>query len=94
MSFVSSLRSELPHSPRNLQAGLNATDSRSVDLSWVRPFDGNSPLLHYIVELSENSECPRKKQCLINNASEGFGVSPGNRSSLPPNAIRSGVWQF
>ncbi|XP_035260908.1 protein sidekick-1 isoform X3 [Anguilla anguilla] len=46
---------ELPHSPRNLQASLNATDSRSVDLSWVRPFDGNSPLLHYIVELSENN---------------------------------------
>ncbi|KAJ8389678.1 hypothetical protein AAFF_G00115540 [Aldrovandia affinis] len=46
---------ELPHSPRNLQAGLNATDSRTVDLSWVRPFDGNSPLLHYTVELSENN---------------------------------------
>lgn len=25
-------------------------------LSWVRPFDGNSPVLYYIVELSENSE--------------------------------------
>nr|XP_023670687.1 protein sidekick-1 isoform X1 [Paramormyrops kingsleyae]XP_023670688.1 protein sidekick-1 isoform X1 [Paramormyrops kingsleyae] len=46
---------ELPHSPRNLQAHLNATDSRTVDLTWVRPFDGNSPLLHYIVELSENN---------------------------------------
>ncbi|TSK31292.1 Protein sidekick-1 [Bagarius yarrelli] len=46
---------ELPHSPRNLQASLNATDSRSVHLSWMRPFDGNSPLLHYIVELSENN---------------------------------------
>ncbi|KAG5278462.1 hypothetical protein AALO_G00099230 [Alosa alosa] len=46
---------ELPHSPRNLQAALNATDSRTVHLSWVRPFDGNSPLLHYIIELSENN---------------------------------------
>ncbi|KAL4624411.1 protein sidekick-1-like [Arapaima gigas] len=46
---------ELPHSPRNLQATLNATDSRTVDLTWVRPFDGNSPLLHYVVELSENN---------------------------------------
>ncbi|KAI4883982.1 hypothetical protein NFI96_003362 [Prochilodus magdalenae] len=45
---------ELPHFPPNLQARLNATDSRSVDLSWMRPFDGNSPLLHYVVELSEN----------------------------------------
>uniref|UniRef100_A0A9J8AZB0 Sidekick cell adhesion molecule 1 n=1 Tax=Cyprinus carpio carpio TaxID=630221 RepID=A0A9J8AZB0_CYPCA len=46
---------ELPHSPRNLQASLNANNSRSVDLSWMRPFDGNSPLLHYVVELSENN---------------------------------------
>nr|XP_055046951.1 protein sidekick-1 isoform X1 [Misgurnus anguillicaudatus]XP_055046954.1 protein sidekick-1 isoform X1 [Misgurnus anguillicaudatus] len=46
---------ELPHSPRNLQASLNSNDSRSVDLSWMRPFDGNSPLLHYVVELSENN---------------------------------------
>uniref|UniRef100_A0A673FZ70 Protein sidekick-1-like n=1 Tax=Sinocyclocheilus rhinocerous TaxID=307959 RepID=A0A673FZ70_9TELE len=46
---------ELPHSPRNLQVALNATDSRTVLLSWVRPFDGNSPLLRYIIELSENN---------------------------------------
>uniref|UniRef100_A0A8C2CMV1 Sidekick cell adhesion molecule 1b n=1 Tax=Cyprinus carpio TaxID=7962 RepID=A0A8C2CMV1_CYPCA len=46
---------ELPHSPRNLQVALNETDSRTVLLSWVRPFDGNSPLLHYIIELSENN---------------------------------------
>lgn len=50
---------ELPHSPRNLQVSLNETDSRTVLLSWVRPFDGNSPLLHYIIELSENSKCVR-----------------------------------
>ncbi|XP_032728664.1 protein sidekick-1 [Lontra canadensis] len=27
----------------------------TVMLSWVRPFDGNSPVLYYIVELSENN---------------------------------------
>uniref|UniRef100_A0A672KD05 Sidekick cell adhesion molecule 1 n=1 Tax=Sinocyclocheilus grahami TaxID=75366 RepID=A0A672KD05_SINGR len=53
--LLSSVLRELPHSPRNLQASLNANDSRSVDLSWMRPFDGNSPLLHYVVELSENN---------------------------------------
>lgn len=47
--------SELPHSPRSLTAQLNDSDSRSVLLSWLRPFDGNSPLLHYVLELSENS---------------------------------------
>uniref|UniRef100_A0A8C4ZXH8 Sidekick cell adhesion molecule 1 n=1 Tax=Gadus morhua TaxID=8049 RepID=A0A8C4ZXH8_GADMO len=46
---------ELPHSPRSLAAQLNDSDSRSVHLSWLRPFDGNSPLLHYLLELSENN---------------------------------------
>ncbi|PKK23317.1 sidekick cell adhesion molecule 1 [Columba livia] len=46
---------ELPHSPQNLVATLNSSYSRSVMLSWVRPFDGNSPVLYYMVELSENN---------------------------------------
>ncbi|KAF4793639.1 hypothetical protein TURU_109254 [Turdus rufiventris] len=46
---------ELPHSPQNLVATLNSSYSRSVMLSWVRPFDGNSPVLYYVVELSENN---------------------------------------
>nr|XP_020469940.1 protein sidekick-1 isoform X2 [Monopterus albus] len=46
---------ELPHSPRSLMARLNDSDSRSVLLSWLRPFDGNSPLLYYLLELSENN---------------------------------------
>ncbi|XP_015282694.1 PREDICTED: protein sidekick-1 [Gekko japonicus] len=46
---------ELPHPPQNLLATLNSSFSRSVILSWVRPFDGNSPVLRYIVELSENN---------------------------------------
>lgn len=48
--------SELPHPPQNLMASLSPSHSHAVVLSWVRPFDGNSPVLHYIVELSENSE--------------------------------------
>uniref|UniRef100_A0A8C2RZL3 Sidekick cell adhesion molecule 1 n=1 Tax=Capra hircus TaxID=9925 RepID=A0A8C2RZL3_CAPHI len=47
---------ELPHSPQNLVASLNPAHSHAVVLSWVRPFDGNSPVLYYIVELSENSK--------------------------------------
>nr|XP_054363698.1 protein sidekick-1 isoform X6 [Mirounga angustirostris] len=46
---------ELPHSPQNLLASLNSSHSHAVMLSWVRPFDGNSPVLYYIVELSENN---------------------------------------
>ncbi|XP_034525634.1 protein sidekick-1 isoform X5 [Ailuropoda melanoleuca] len=46
---------ELPHSPQNLLASLNSSHSHTVVLSWVRPFDGNSPVLYYIVEVSENN---------------------------------------
>ncbi|XP_048186046.1 protein sidekick-1 isoform X1 [Perognathus longimembris pacificus] len=46
---------ELPHPPQNLLASLSPSHSHSVTLSWVRPFDGNSPVLYYIVELSENN---------------------------------------
>ncbi|XP_006889806.1 PREDICTED: protein sidekick-1-like [Elephantulus edwardii] len=46
---------ELPHPPQNLLASLNASHSQAVRLSWVRPFDGNSPVLYYIVEVSENN---------------------------------------
>ncbi|XDA89419.1 hypothetical protein R6Z07_019375 [Ovis aries] len=46
---------ELPHSPQNLVASLTPAHSHAVVLSWVRPFDGNSPVLYYIVELSENN---------------------------------------
>ncbi|XP_073071061.1 protein sidekick-1 isoform X2 [Manis javanica] len=46
---------ELPHPPQNLLASLNSSYSHAVVLSWVRPFDGNSPVLYYIVELSENN---------------------------------------
>ncbi|XP_007941083.1 protein sidekick-1 [Orycteropus afer afer] len=46
---------ELPHPPQNLLASLDTSRSHSVTLSWVRPFDGNSPVLYYIVEVSENN---------------------------------------
>ncbi|XP_037669666.1 protein sidekick-1 isoform X2 [Choloepus didactylus] len=46
---------ELPHSPQNLLASLSPSRGRAVALSWVRPFDGNSPVLRYVVELSENN---------------------------------------
>ncbi|XP_073931562.1 protein sidekick-1 isoform X1 [Castor canadensis] len=46
---------ELPHPPQNLLASLSPSHSHAVTLSWVRPFNGNSPVLRYIVELSENN---------------------------------------
>lgn len=35
---------------------LSTSEKRAIDLSWAKPFDGNSPLIRYILEVSENSE--------------------------------------
>lgn len=39
---------ERPDVPMNLEC--RSVSSRSVKLSWKRPFDGNSPMLSYIVQ--------------------------------------------
>lgn len=39
---------ERPDVPLNLEC--RGVSSRSVKLSWKRPFDGNSPMLSYIVQ--------------------------------------------
>lgn len=76
--------SELPHSPRSLTARLNDSDSRSVLLSWLRPFDGNSPLLYYLLELSENSMCMCVCVCVCARPSLGvlYISSAANSCSL------------
>lgn len=35
---------------------LSTSEKRAIDLAWGKPFDGNSPLIRYILEVSENSE--------------------------------------
>lgn len=41
-------------------AVLSPLEKRAINLTWAKPFDGNSPLLRYLVEISENSKglCP------------------------------------
>ncbi|XP_040186925.1 protein sidekick-2 isoform X1 [Rana temporaria] len=46
---------QLPHAPENPVALLSTTELRSINLSWARPFDGNSPLIRYVLEVSENN---------------------------------------
>lgn len=48
---------QLPHAPENPVALLSATEKRAINLTWAQAFDGNSPLIRYILEVSENSEC-------------------------------------
>ncbi|XP_052426981.1 protein sidekick-2 isoform X3 [Carassius gibelio] len=46
---------QLPHAPENPSAVLSTTEKRAINLTWAKPFDGNSPLIHYILEVSENN---------------------------------------
>lgn len=48
-------RRQLPHAPENPTAALSTSERRAIDLAWAKPFDGNSPLIRYILEVSENS---------------------------------------
>ncbi|XP_060146194.1 protein sidekick-2 isoform X3 [Globicephala melas] len=46
---------QLPHAPEHPVATLSAAERRAVNLTWAKPFDGNSPLIHYVLEMSENN---------------------------------------
>uniref|UniRef100_A0A3B3TET8 Sidekick cell adhesion molecule 2 n=1 Tax=Paramormyrops kingsleyae TaxID=1676925 RepID=A0A3B3TET8_9TELE len=45
----------LPHAPENPVATLSSSERRAINLTWAVPFDGNSPLIRYILEVSENN---------------------------------------
>lgn len=61
---------QLPHAPENPTAVLSTSEKRAIDLAWAKPFDGNSPLIRYILEVSENSKShlARFSQTLIHAA--------------------------
>ncbi|NXW34850.1 SDK2 protein, partial [Phaetusa simplex] len=44
-----------PHAPESPVAALSPLEKRAINLTWAKPFDGNSPLLRYVVEVSENN---------------------------------------
>ncbi|XP_068269359.1 LOW QUALITY PROTEIN: protein sidekick-2 [Nyctibius grandis] len=46
---------QLPHAPESPVAALSPLEKRAINLTWAKPFDGNSPLLRYVVEVSENN---------------------------------------
>ncbi|XP_036263560.1 protein sidekick-2 isoform X2 [Pipistrellus kuhlii] len=46
---------QLPHAPERPVATLSAAERRAINLTWAKPFDGNSPLLRYMLEMSENN---------------------------------------
>ncbi|XP_062294225.1 protein sidekick-2 [Scomber scombrus] len=46
---------QLPHAPENPIAVLSTSEKRAINLTWAQAFDGNSPLIRYILEVSENN---------------------------------------
>ncbi|KAL4834459.1 hypothetical protein H8958_003494 [Nasalis larvatus] len=46
---------QLPHAPEHPVATLSTVERRAINLTWTKPFDGNSPLLRYVLEMSENN---------------------------------------
>ncbi|KAK2866800.1 hypothetical protein Q7C36_002856 [Tachysurus vachellii] len=38
-----------------VSAILSSVEKRTINLTWAKPFDGNSPLIRYILEVSENN---------------------------------------
>lgn len=50
------LSRQLPHAPESPVATLSPLEKRAINLTWAKPFDGNSPLLRYVLEVSENSK--------------------------------------
>lgn len=55
---------QLPHAPENPTAVLSTSEKRAIDLAWAKPFDGNSPLIRYILEVSENSKSRNTQSCI------------------------------
>ncbi|XP_010854785.1 PREDICTED: protein sidekick-2 [Bison bison bison] len=45
----------LPHAPEHPVATLSTSERRAINLTWGKPFDGNSPLIRYVLEMSENN---------------------------------------
>ncbi|XP_045693230.1 protein sidekick-2 isoform X1 [Phyllostomus hastatus] len=46
---------QLPHAPERPVAKLSTSERRAINLTWAKPFDGNSPLIRYVLEMSENN---------------------------------------
>lgn len=77
---------QLPHAPEHPVATLSTAERRAINLTWGKPFDGNSPLSRYILEVSENSKAPRQPR--PTTAARAAGTA-GSTDSAPGLASRS-----
>ncbi|XP_054086564.1 protein sidekick isoform X3 [Zeugodacus cucurbitae] len=86
---------ELPFPPSNVKvARLDAPNQRSINVSWTPGFDGNSPILKFIVQRREVSELGPVPEPLLNWVTELSNVSAVQRWTLLKNLKAATVYQF
>ncbi|XP_012155263.1 protein sidekick isoform X7 [Ceratitis capitata] len=86
---------ELPFPPSNVKvARLDAPNQRSINVSWTPGFDGNSPILKFIVQRREVSELGPVPEPLLNWVTELSNVSANQRWTVLKNLKAATVYQF
>ncbi|XP_014091561.2 protein sidekick isoform X13 [Bactrocera oleae] len=86
---------ELPFPPSNVKvARLDAPNQRTINISWTPGFDGNSPILKFIVQRREVSELGPVPEPLLNWVTELSNVSADQRWTLLKNLKAATVYQF
>ncbi|KAL0272261.1 UNVERIFIED_CONTAM: hypothetical protein PYX00_005306 [Menopon gallinae] len=84
---------ELPFAPTNVHADrLASVSQRAVNVSWTPGFDGNSPILKYIIQKREVSDLGT--EILVNWTTELSNVSSEQRWVLLTNLRAAASYQF
>ncbi|XP_055842932.1 protein sidekick isoform X9 [Episyrphus balteatus] len=86
---------ELPFPPTNVKVTrLDSPSQRAINVSWTPGFDGNSPVLKFIVQKREVSELGPVPDPLLNWITELSNVSASQRWILLTNLKAATVYQF
>ncbi|XP_067641974.1 protein sidekick isoform X2 [Eurosta solidaginis] len=86
---------ELPFPPSNVKvARLDTPHQRTINVSWTPGFDGNSPILKYIIQRREVSELGPVPEPLLHWVTELSNVSADQRWVLLKNLKAATVYQF
>ncbi|XP_055298303.1 protein sidekick isoform X9 [Sitodiplosis mosellana] len=86
---------ELPFPPTNVKAIRYDTQTyRSINVSWTAGFDGNSPILKFIIQRREVPELGPIPDPLLNWITELSNVSSNQRWILLRNLKAASVYQF
>ncbi|KAF2903932.1 hypothetical protein ILUMI_02247 [Ignelater luminosus] len=86
---------ELPFAPINVKAArLDTATQRAVNVSWTPGFDGNSPILKFIIQKRELPELGPIPDPLLNWITELSNISADQRWVLLTNLKAAAAYQF